>query len=645
MNVVGFGILLMAMLASNPATATNSMPHLDLDVSLDPRTRLLDVKAKVTVGASADPVEFELTEAANIAPEHLVLPGASQARSMELRYRLPLSALSALDHRDTLTDQVATGDPHGSFVPASSRWHPSPKRGMFTYRLKLTTPADQRGIAPGRLESESLNARSYSATFVFDAPSQAIDLMAGPYVIEERILATPSSIRVRTYFHAEINHLAKDYRDSAARYIEMYSQQIGAYPYSEFSIVSSPTPTGFGMPTLTYLGIDVLRLPFIRHTSLAHEVLHNWWGNGVYVDYESGNWCEGLTAFMADYAFKEKEGASAARAQRLGWLRDLSSLPENGDQSLRSFRSRTHGASQIVGYNKASMLFYMLREYIGRERFSESLRQFWIRHRFKLANWQDLQASFEATSGQPLGNFFTQSLDRTDLPVLRIVEAKVDTPETLRITLQQRSTPFDVRVPITVDTDKASITWMLSMTRVEQTFRIPFSGKAARIVLDSELQLMRKLDASELPPILRQVMIGADVKLVVPDGDSGVGEIARALADKLLDNAPVAASAPLGDTASILVIGTHARIDQVLAALGLRRPDSLRGKGSSQVWATRTSRGGIALVVSAKDGPALQALLRPLPHYGGQSYLVFDGNKAIEKGVWPSTPLEFVLNE
>jgi len=60
-----------------------------------------------------------------------------------------------------------------------------------------------------------------------------------------------------------------------------------------------------------------VRLPFIRTTSLGHEVLHNWWGNGVYVDWERGNWCEGLTTFMADYAYKEEEGESAAREMRL----------------------------------------------------------------------------------------------------------------------------------------------------------------------------------------------------------------------------------------------------------------------------------------------------------------------------------------
>ena len=143
-------------------------------------------------------------------------------------------------------------------------------------------------------------------------------------------------MRLRTYFFRDLDAtagLADGYLEDTRRYLERYGDEIGAYPYTEFSVVASPLPTGFGMPTLTYLGADVLRLPFIRATSLGHEVLHNWWGNGVYVDYAQGNWSEGLTTFMADYAYKERESAEAAREMRQGWLRDFAAVPAGSHRS------------------------------------------------------------------------------------------------------------------------------------------------------------------------------------------------------------------------------------------------------------------------------------------------------------------------
>jgi hypothetical protein len=46
-------------------------------------------------------------------------------------------------------------------------------------------------------------------------------------------------------------------------------------------------------------------------------------------------------------------------------------------------------------------------------------------------------------------------------------------------------------------------------------------------------------------------------------------------------------------------------------------------------------------VVSAESAEALRALLRPLPHYGRQSYLIFDGGTVVERGVWPAQPSEW----
>ena len=65
------------------------------------------------------------------------------------------------------------------------------------------------------------------------------------------------------------------------------------------------------------------------------------------------------------------------------------------------------------------------------------------------------------------------------------------------------------------------------------------------------------------------------------------------------------------------------------------RPE-LAGKGTARVWTARTDAGAGVLVIAADDRAALEALMRPLPHYGRQSYLVFQGREAVERGVWPS---------
>jgi hypothetical protein len=53
------------------------------------------------------------------------------------------------------------------------------------------------------------------------------------------------------------------------------------------------------------------------------------------------------------------------------------------------------------------------------------------------------------------------------------------------------------------------------------------------------------------------------------------------------------------------------------------------------VWTVVADGAAPVAVVSARDTEALRALLRPLPHYGAQSWLVFEGGRATERGVWP----------
>ena len=576
--------------------------------------------------------------------QRIVLPAA---RRIELRWSGKLAVLDQnLEHRDTLSYSLPASAGEGTFLPSGSGWYPMVDASLESYELELDLPADQRGLVPGRLLAENQSGGRYRARFAFRQPAEGISLMAGPYRIEDRLVRTAagSEVRLRTYFHAAIAGLAAGYLDSVAGYLDLYERWIGAYPFSEFSVVSSPTPTGFGMPTLTYLGIEVLRLPFIRATSLGHEVLHNWWGNGVYPDYARGNWSEGLTNFMADYAYRERESPEAARAMRLAWLRDYAAMPPGDDTPLARFTSRTHGASQIVGYNKAAMLFYMLRDAVGEAAFDAAVRGFWSANRFRIASWDDLRGAFERASGQDLVAFFAQWLQRTGAPNLRIADAKAEPVAggwRLSVTLAQGSPAYALSVPLAVRTAGGDITRRIELSRERETAVLELPAEPQQITLDPELRLLRRLAAGEAPPILREAMLAGNPALVMATANAAVEQAARELAASLFERAP----AERKSASTQLVVGLHADIDAWLAREGLEsRPAMLAAtRGSAQVWTQRSGDGRISVFVSVRDAPSVLALARPLPHYGRESYLVFEGARAIERGTWPARPQVWIL--
>jgi hypothetical protein len=511
-------------------------------------------------------------------------------------------------------------------------------------------PQGQRGIVAGKLVDESDSDEGYHARFEFPFPSEGIDLMGGPYAVETDSMygAGGKKIQLRTYFHPQIRGLAREYLSSVKEYIHLYESWIGEYPFTEFSVVSSPTPTGFGMPTLTYLGINVLRLPFIRNTSLGHEVLHNWWGNGVYPYYPGGNWSEGLTTFMADYAYKERMGPEAAKEMRLGWLRDFAALSPDQDFVLEKFTTRTHGASKIIGYNKAAMMFLMLRDLLGNESFDRALRFFWSQNKFRVASWSDLQSAFETESGKKLQTFFEQWLTYTGAPSVRITEAVRTYSESgyhVTVTLEQEDSSYSIRLPIAVHTERDVKIKIFNMDKESQTFSFESRTKPIKVTLDPDFRLFRRLTPNEAPPILRQIMVDHSTETILLSEMGDGHDVSRELAGKLLRRTPKIVS--LADTdkvTSVLVIGLQ---DEVSKWLNLNklppRPFNMRRDGTAYAWTIRKD-GVTFVVVSAKDVPSLQSLVRPLPHYGRQSYIVFDGTKAIERGTWPARVQEITLN-
>jgi hypothetical protein len=658
--------LLLALLllpADGPPVRAADEPeavHHELRVRLDPAARELQVEDVLTLPGRG-PVTLQLDR--RFAVEALTLDGGSAGvaargpgawtltlgpaarHEVRVRYRGRLDPLLQVDHRGVLGRLPPMADPRGSYLPAGAGWHPEVAGRLMTYRVTLELPAGQRGLVAGRLLEEREEVGRPVAVFASEQPAEDLALLAGPYTVSERTVRLPSGapIRLRAYFHAEVVELADGYLASAQEYLSRYSRLIGDYPFAGFSVVSSPLPTGFGMPTLTYLGADVIRLPFIRTTSLGHEVLHNWWGNGVYVDWTGGNWSEGLTTFLADYAYAEDEGPDAARAMRLAWLRDFAAVPPGEDVPLARFTARTHGTSQVVGYHKAAFLFLMLRDRIGAPAFQEGLRRFWREQRGRAAGWADLQRAFEAAARQDLAAAFAPWLTRPGAAGVRVEQAQAEQTAAgyrVRLVLAQEAPAYPLLVPIGIATDAGEERRRLELPGARGAAAVGLDARPSALALDPDFHLFRRLLPGEAPAILRQVMLAPGVVTVPATPDPAVQAATVRLAARLLDH-PARSVAPQAalPEAPLLVVGLRAEVDALLARAGLPpRPPGLPSAGSAQAWAAVTPAGHPMAVVSAERPDALQALLRPLPHYGRQSWLVFEGSTVLQRGIWPARP-------
>jgi hypothetical protein len=189
-----------------------------------------------------------------------------------------------------------------------------------------------------------------------------------------------------------------------------------------------------------------------------------------------------------------------------------------------------------------------------------------------------------------------------------------------------------------VDTDRGRTEQAFPFAAAEATIVLPVDGRPRRLALDPEHDLFRFLTPGEAPPILRDVTLSGTAATLIAAPDEATGALARQLAARLLDagepGGPPDAARIAGSP--VLAIGLASDLAAALREAGLpATPPVLAGRGTARVWTARRADAPL-LVVEAEDAPALEALLRPLPHYRRESWLVFKGAKAVDRGVWPA---------
>jgi aminopeptidase N len=639
--------------AASILPAAAEPPHHDIVLALDPATASIKVRDRIQISGH-NAIALRLAPWMRMIDIRLDGQSAPARRSEGLiTLALPSAGAHQIDvvaegaiprdgasgeRADSASTALASRD--GVYLPGWVNWFPQADDDTLTFSLTIETPPDVRATATGKLESEELNATRNTVRFSTIGAPEPPSVFAGPYTVAEMASA---GVNIRTYFHKPVERLAQDYMATAARYIQLFEEQIGTYPFPDFHIVSAPLPVGLGFPGLTYIDRRILPLPFIKDRSLAHEVLHNWWGNGVFADIASGNWTEGLTTYMADHDLAAGRDRALGEEMRLGWLRDYAALPAERDVPVTRFRSKVHDAAQVIGYGKVALIFHMLRDDIGDAAFKNALRQFWTANRFRTASWSDLRRAFEASARTDLGWFFEQWTERAGAPRLELLDASVTGQGgafELALTLGQSAPTFRLKVPVEIATAAGAVHSHVVLDEEKTTARITLNAAPLSVRIDPEHTLFRRLLPGEAPPILRDVLLDGQARTLLLHDEPGHLTAARQLAEGLFDAATSLrlAEPDQSPQSALLAIGPARRIDDLMQRLGVEaRPTEVAHKGSARAWMATVADNRAVLFIEAERVDDLEALLRSMPHYRSKSFLVLEGGRVVTSGVLAPT--------
>ena len=478
---------------------------------VEPESRLVSGEAYIEL----PPRKVVWVEVKNITLKKVSLAGRLIKPALEDgRFRI-LATSARQKLKVSFVGRVKGGN-HGRkrALSLTENWFPAVE-GLAYYDLHVTVPRRFKAVAPADSVKVKRTRKRAKYHFIFPHPQEAPPLIVAPYHYYEK---KGNGVTLAVYLLEPDKGLAQKYLSLSEKILRRYEGLYGPYPYKRLAVVENVNQTGLSYPTFTLIGNRLLRLPFIQEVSLPHEILHNWFGCGVYVDWEKGNWSEGLVTYLADHLVAEKKGEGPDYRHRL--LVDYQSYvrPEE-DFPLKGFRFRYNRAAQAIGYGKGALFFHMLRQRLGDELFFSGLRLFFEKNLFETASWEDLRRAFEKVSQSSLKSFFRQWIERPGLPQLslqaeRILKVGRD-KYLVGLSVTQKEPFYELTLPVKVVSRREEKETLVYLSGRRARIDLEIRGTPLLAILDPDYDLARHLSEPEFPPTLSRLLGAREGYLVL----------------------------------------------------------------------------------------------------------------------------------
>jgi aminopeptidase N len=433
---------------------------------------------------------------------------------LTLRFRWS-GALLSPEGGPLATRRLAYVGPEGSYLMYASRWFPfhdyAADRATSDITLIVPTGLQVAGTSDDPVTPQaSPKDGTTRFHFVHRQPVLIGNFAAGQYINRNLRFG---NYEIQFYAKPGSEGRINGYAEMMGQVLEFYSKQYGTPIFGTRLVVvqidddSLDTYSGPGIIFLAAKLFDSSRP--VPDERLAREVAYQWWGQTVGLKSFDDAWISQGLAEWSAFAFRESNltGGALEAIQREEQERALTFEQTASIARAPGALDDQSAAYQSIIFHKGAMVFRMLRETIGKEKFDQLLHNFLEEYRGKNASIDDFEKLASQVAVVNLRYFFAQWIEGTGVPefavdyqIIRTRAGKFRTRGTVKQSLDTLRMP--VQLLLRTEGDTQTIT-----TRIEgksEDFDFESNGQPLEVVVDPNYRILRMSDELRVSIVARR---------------------------------------------------------------------------------------------------------------------------------------------
>ncbi|HWZ27167.1 MAG TPA: M1 family aminopeptidase [Gemmatimonadales bacterium] len=373
------------------------------------------------------------------------------------------------------------------FIAPGTPWYPVNDLGSrdATFDVTYHSPHQYTFASVGQLTDSTLSGKVMTTHWIIDRPTpwatfnlgifenhhvQDLDRTLDVMMSEDAHREIAREAQQLGFYVPQQSHMVENVTADVSNSLKYYTALFGSPPMRHFYVTEIPFEEG-----VSFQGFIDLAASTFHFTTLdgfeewfrAHEVAHQWWGNGVepatYRDY----WLsEGLASFSALwYVAAERRHTDEYFKFLDQYQDDITGESKDVGPIWMGPRASTFDVPQgyqTMIYEKGAWVFHMLRimmldvRTMNEDRFTATLKDYYQTFQGKTASTADFQSVVERHAGVPMDWFFDEWVKGTGIPTYHVAwtNQPADNGQTVikfRITQEHVSADFQMPVLISAD--------------------------------------------------------------------------------------------------------------------------------------------------------------------------------------------------